>query len=182
MDEINLNIIRDAFGRLVYTHKTNEKAAELCFKREANIKLRNVILLTLTSGSAVGSIIKGDYFIIITSFLATLSLFYLVYQFSFDPGHHGEEYKECAKKLWYMREKYQNLIADIMNERYTTQEIAEKRDVLLDELNKIFADSPATDSRAYSEARAALKIDEEMTFTAKEIDNFLPEKLRITKE
>ena len=69
-----------------------------------------------------------------------------------------------------------------MNERYTSQEISEKRDALLNELNAILADSPATDSKAYSEARAALKIDEEMTFTAKEIDNFLPEKLRITRE
>jgi len=182
MDEINLNVIREIFGRVVYTHKTYEKAADLCFKRENNIKLRNVILLTLTSGSAVGSILKEDYFIILTSILSTLSLFYLVYQLSFDPWHHGEEYKESAKKLWYIREKYQNLIADIMNERYSSNEIADKRDALLSELNMILVDSPATNSKAYLEAKGALKINEEMTFTAKEIDYFLPEKLRVASE
>lgn len=179
MDDINLSVIREVFGRIVYTHKTYEKAADLCFKRGNTIKLINVILLTLTSGSAIGSLIRGDYFIIATSILSTLSLFYLVYQLSFDPIHYGEEYKECAKKLWYIREKYQNLIADIMNERYQSQEIAEKRDGLLTELNTILDHSPTTDGRAYSTARSALRIDEEMTFTIEEINNFLPEKLRI---
>lgn len=57
----------------------------------------------------------------------------------------------------------------------------EKGDSLLLELNEILQNAPAMDTKAYVKARKALKIDEEMTFNNKEIDNFLPEELRIKK-
>ena len=181
MDKINLTVIRETFGKVVYTHKTYEKAADICISKSKWIKRINVLLLALTSGSALCSILKGQTFLVSTSILATLSLFFVIYQLSFNLDGLGQEYKIIAKKLWLIREKYQNLIADIMNEIYTSEEIAEKRDSLLFKLNEILESAPPTDDKAYSKARKALKIDEEMTFSNKEIDNFLPEELRIEK-
>jgi len=86
-----------------------------------------------------------------------------------------------AKNLWLIREKYQNLIVDIMNDKYNSNEVIEIRDLLLSELNEILENALSTDNKAYSKARKALKIHEEMTFSSKEIDSFLPEKLRIEK-
>lgn len=181
MDKINLNVIRETFGKVVYTHKTHEKASDICINESKRLKGINVFLLVLTSGSAVGSILKGQDFLFVTSILATLALLVAVYQLSFNLEGLGREYKIIAKRLWFIREKYQNLIADVMGERYASKEIAEKRDSLLLELNKILENAPPTDSKAYSKARKSLKIDEEMTFSNKEVDNFLPEELRIEK-
>jgi len=181
MDKINLTVIRETFGKVVYTHKTHEKAADMCISKSKWIKRVNVFLLALTSGSALGAILKGHAFLISTSVLATLSLFFVVYQLSFNFDELGQRHKITAKKLWLIREKYQNLIADIMNDKYSSNEVIERRDLLLSELYEISENAPPTDNKAYYKARKALKIHEEMTFSGKEIDSFLPEELRIEK-
>jgi len=181
MDKINLTVIRETFGKVVYTHKTHEKAADMCFSRSKWIKRVNVFLLALTSGSALGAILKGYAFLISTSVLATLSLFFIVYQLSFNFDELAQRHKITAKKLWLIREKYQNLIADLMNDKYSSNEVIEKRDLLLFELNEILENAPSTDNKAYSKARKALKIHGEMTFSDKEIDSFLPVELKIGK-
>lgn len=182
MDEVNLNIIRESYGRVVYTHKTYEKANDICISKSKRIKTVNVILLALTSGTAIGSFFKGNFLIIVTSLLSTFSLFFLVYQYNFNWDGLAQEYKDSANSLWYIREKYQNLIADIMNDRFSPEEITNERDSLLKEYHEILKKSPSTNGKAYSKAKKALKVDEEMTFSTKEIDNFLPEKLRLNKK
>ena len=179
MDKINLNVIRETFGKVVYTHKTQEKAADTCISKSKWIRRINVFLLALTSGSALGSIIEGHAFLISTSILSTISLFFVVYQLNFNFEEEGQRHKITAKKLWLIRERYQNLIADVMNEKYSTNEITEKRDSLLLELDEILENAPPTDDKAYSKARKALRVHGEMTFNNKEIDSFLPEELRI---
>jgi len=181
MDKINLTVIRETFGKVVYTQKTHEKAADLCISKSNWIKRLNIILLALTSGSALGSMLSVDTFLISTSILATISLFFVVYQSSFNFDESAQRHKITAQKLWLIREKYQNLIADIMNDKYSSNEITEKRDSLLSELNRILENAPPTDKIAYFKARKALKIKEEMTFSNKEIDSFLPKELRIEK-
>lgn len=181
MDEINLNAVRETFGKVVYTHKTYEKASDICFCYSKWIKIANVIFLVLTSGTAIGSFLTGTNYLTCISVLSTLSLFFIVYQFNFDFGRLGQDYKYTAKKLWFVREKYQNLIADILNERYEPHEIPVKRDSLLNELNQILENSISTNSKAYKEAQKALKQNEEMTFNDAEIDMFLPHDLRKEK-
>lgn len=178
MDTINLSVVRESFGRAVYTHKTYEKAADICACRESWIKRINIILLGLTTGSAVGAIFTDKSFIYATSILSTVALFFILYQKDFNYEKRAYEYKLTAKKLWFVRDKYQNLISDIMAERFTPDENANKRDLLLEELNEILDDAPNTFPKAYSKAQVALKIDEEMTFSDHEIDQFLPENLR----
>ncbi len=45
-------------------------------------------------------------------------------------------------------------------------------------LSKTYKGSPRTYSKAYSVAQKALQINEELTFSDEEIDNFLPTPLR----
>jgi hypothetical protein len=180
MDKL-LSAIRETFGKVVYTHKTHEKAAEIFTSKNKWFKGINVFLLALTTGSALGAILKGEAFIITTSILSTIALFFIIYQLSLNPEHDAIAHKRTAIKLWHIREQYQNLIADIIAGRLSPNGIAEKRDLLLLELNTILQDAPQTDSKAYSKAREALKLKEEMTFSDGEIDSFLPEGLRLGK-
>ena len=43
---------------------------------------------------------------------------------------------------------------------------------------KVYRASPSTTVRAYKKAQKALKLKEEMTFSAAEVDTFLPQELR----
>lgn len=179
MAKFILSAVRETFGKVTYTHKTYEKASDICNYRSAWVKRMNIILLALTSGSAIGSILKGEDFIIFTSILATISLFFSVYQYNFNFDKQAHEYKITAKKLWLVREKYQNLIADIMADEVDQDESAKKRDLLLEEYDRILENAPNTFPKAYEQARKALKLEEEMTFNTEEIDFFLPEELRL---
>lgn len=181
MDEVNLNVVRETFGKVVYTHKTYEKAADIASFLSKLVKAINIILLVLTAGTALGSLLTSQDYLFYTSIISTITLFFILLQLNFNFDGNGTEYKNIAKKLWYIREKYQNFIADIHNERYNSEEIALKRDSLLEELNQIYENALGTNKIAYTMARKALKVDEEMTFSDKEIDMFLPTNLRKNK-
>jgi hypothetical protein len=54
------------------------------------------------------------------------------------------------------------------------EEARGRRDNLQAQLEPLYASSPQTDYKAFSDARSALKYNEELTFDPKEIDCFLP--------
>jgi hypothetical protein len=53
-----------------------------------------------------------------------------------------------------------------------------ERDRLLLKLHAAYSSAPPTNSAGYMEAQRALKFREDLTFTDKEIDTFLPKALK----
>jgi SMODS and SLOG-associating 2TM effector domain family 4 len=84
-----------------------------------------------------------------------------------------------AKELWFVREQYVHLLTDIKADP-SSVDIPRRRDELVDGLKRIYAVAPDTSSAAYKKAQFALKVSEDMTFSNEEIDQFLPDSLRIT--
>ena len=76
MDKINLHVIRESFGRVVYSHKTHEKDAEISGCHAAATKWTNIILTTLTSGTLISTIITNQNILIYVS--AILATFIMV--------------------------------------------------------------------------------------------------------
>lgn len=182
MDTKNLQVIRESFGRVVYSHKVHEKSAEIEDSCERKVRWINIILTALTSGSLISSFFAGNsYLPYIAATFSTLTLAFVIFQLSFTPKERAEKHRQAAKGLWYIREKYIHLITDIMTQQLSSETIVHRRDHLLDELRMVYKFAPNTSSKAYEKARKALKIDEEMTFSTEEIDLFLPENLRLEK-
>lgn len=178
-----LAAIRESFGRVVYTHKTHEKMLEELNRRMYWIKITNVAALVLTTGgilSPVFDTLPFRFKTIIIAFAAAFALGVAVYQLSFDPALEIDAHRKCAKQLWLVREKYINLIADIKDNVLADNEIREKRDTLVNQLSQIYDEAPDTNSRSYKAAQKVLKVNQEMTFSSKEIDQFLPSDLRET--
>jgi len=184
MDITNLQIIRESFGRVVYSHKTHEKAAEIEENKKKGAKWLDIVLTTLTSGSLIGTIITNQTVLLyISAVLSALTLGFTIFQLSFNPAEKAEKHRYIAKELWYIREKYISLMTDIINEQLSEQSITSKRDQLIEELKLIYKFAPQTDSKSYKRARKSLKINEEFSFSEEEIDIFLPDKLKMkTKE
>jgi len=179
MNEINIHVIKEAYGKVAYSHKTQEKAKEIDGFFVHLIKWANVVLIGLTTISATRNLfISPERVNISTAVLATISLMFVIAQLSFNPEIKAREHKNCADKLWLIREKYINLLADIMCEKINEQTIKDLRDRLTDELFKIYDEAPPAGGLAYIMARRALKIKKELTFSAKELDQLLPESLR----
>jgi hypothetical protein len=58
-------------------------------------------------------------------------------------------------------------------------QVQAKRDALQNLLESVYQNAPRTIEQAYRLAQKALKVDEQMTFSNEEINNFLPNTLRI---
>ena len=79
--------IREAFGRVVWTHKTHEKAIDRLNLLMLRLKSANVFLLVLTTGGVVSSILgTGKMIDCLTALFSALALGTSVYQRSFNPA------------------------------------------------------------------------------------------------
>lgn len=173
----NVAAIRESFGRVVYSHKTHEKAREIESAKITLVKWINIILTTLTSTTLVTTIFTNQKALLyVGSILSTLALAFVIFQLSFDPAKDAERHRAAAKSLWYVREQYINLLTDIKVDTASI-DIPKRRDGLVEELKTIYDTAPDTSSRAYRAAQKALKISEDMTFSDEEIDKFLPDSL-----
>lgn len=182
MDKINLQVVRESFGRVVYSHKTHEKEAEITDSHVVVIKWINIVLTTLTSGSWASAIIVDQVILIyISTFLSAIALAFTIFQLSFNLDEKAERHRQLAKELWYIRERYVNLIADIISEKISEDTIISRRNEIIEELKLIYKFAPITSQRAYKKAQEALKINEELTFSDSEVDQFLPSELKIQK-
>ncbi len=183
MDKINLQVVRESFGRVAWTHKTHEKSVEMEDKKIRSTRWWNIGLTGLTFLSFIASVIFPDQkcLLYVSALLLAATLCYTVYLLSFNPEKIAESHRYVAKELWLIREKYVNLIADIMNEKIDTTEIMRRRDQLVKDLAMLYKFAPQTSSEAYNKASAALKDNEELTFSNKEINNFLPKDLHVNE-
>ena len=180
MDKTNLQVIRESFGRVVYSHKTHEKDAEISSCYATATKWANIILTTITSGTLITTIIINQSILIyVSAVLSSITLAFAIFQLSFNPEEKTEKHRQLAKELWYVREKYVNLMADILGEIINDDTMTTRRNNLIEELNLIYKFAPTTSTKAYKKAQEALKINEELTFSEEEIDQFLPNELKL---
>ncbi|WP_081790942.1 SLATT domain-containing protein [Deinococcus phoenicis] len=176
--------IRECFGRVVYSHKTHEKAADIILSKLSTLKLWQIILSAITTGGIITELTKignlGNAGAIVAAITSTILLAINTYSKDVNLGELGQKHKDAASKLWGIRESYFSLLTDIRTGDVNEELIRKRRDELQSELNAIYDSTPATNSKAYSQAQRALKVNEELTFSDHEIDVFLPEKLRKT--
>lgn len=179
MDKTNLQVIRESFGRVCYSHKTHEKDAEILNTHAIRAKWINITLIAITTGSLLGTIFTEQNLILISAFFSATTLGFSIFQLSFDPEKEAIKHKQSANALWLIREKYVSLMSDIINASIEETAIIKKRDDLVNELDIIYRSSPSTSSSAYRKAQEALQLNEELTFTDKEINKLLPSSLHI---
>ena len=171
--------LRECFGRAVYSHKTQEKCADILLNTYAKIKLWQIILSAITTAGFVSVLFFEEKIgSIIASLVSAILLCLNLYQKNYNLVETAQKHKQAANNLWLVREKYQSLITDLAIGNKTLEIIQEKRDVLMEELNSVHSSAPSTNSKAYKKAQKALKKNEDMTFSDEEIDMFLPKELK----
>jgi hypothetical protein len=188
MDKINLATIRQTFANTVFTHKVQEIAAEFnqtksFYVKIVNISLVGVVLVLLVLQLSFASIAAFSY---IGAGVTVGEIIFLIIQLSFGFEQQTVTNKNSALKYLQLRDKYRLLIADVMNENITSDELISRRDLLQSEYQVISDLAPQTGSEEYIMAQKRLntndqKNGEQCTWADEEIDRFLPENLRINK-
>lgn len=171
--------LRECFGRVVYSHKTHEKCADILLSRLSAIKLWQIILSVITTGGFLSAVFGADKIGTVIGLVVSTSLLALnAYTKNYDLGELAQKHKQVANNLWLVREKYLSLITDLVIGEKPLESLQKERDELLTELHSVYNGAPSTTFKAYRKAQAALKKYEDMTFSDLEIDAFLPKELK----
>lgn len=171
--------LRDCFGRVVYSHKTHEKCADILLSRLSRIKLWQIILSAVTTGSFIAAVFgAGKIGALVGIFVSTALLVLNAYTKNYDLGELSQKHRQTGADLWIIREKYLSLITDLRVGEKRIETLQAERDNLLEELHSVYSGAPSTTYQAYRKAQKALKQLEDMTFSAAEIDAFLPKELK----
>lgn len=171
--------VRECYGRVVYTHKTHEKCADILLRRLSAIKVWQIILSAITTAGFLAAILGPGLIGAIVGITVSTALLALnTYTKSYDLGALAQKHRQAAADLWLVREEYLALITDLRIRRDAIDTVVARRDALLRKLHETYSGAPSTNYAAYRKAQKALKEQEELTFSDEEIDAFLPPVLR----
>jgi len=171
--------IRELYGRVVWTQKTQEKCADIILNRHKTIKVTQIVLSAITTTGILVAIFGELQIIGIISAVLSALLFGLnTYTKDYDLGEISQKHSSAATELWNIRESYLSLLTEIKANKLSFEQIKNRRDALQEDLFNSYKGSPRTINKAYISATKGLKSNEEMTFSNEEINNILPENLR----
>jgi len=171
--------LRECFGRVVYSHKTHEKCADILLSRRSRIKLWQIVLSAITTGGFIATVVGvGKIGALVGIVVSTTLLVLNAYTKNYDLGELAQKHRQAAADLWLIRERYLSLITDLRMGEKPIEILQKERDDLLEGLHSVYSGAPSTTYQAYRKAQEALKQLEDMTFSDAEIDAFLPKELK----
>jgi hypothetical protein len=171
--------LRECYGRVVYSHKTHEKCADILLSRLSQIKIWQIVLSAVTTAGFIGAVFGAGRVGAVLGLIVSTGLLALnSYAKNYDLGELAQKHKQAANDLWLIRENYLSLLVDIAMKERPLEALQEHRDKLAEQLHTVYNGAPSTTFRAYKKAQDALQKLEDMTFTDAEIDAFLPKALK----
>lgn len=171
--------MRECYGRVVYSHKTHEKCADILLSRLSAIKLWQIILSAVTTGGFIAAVFgAGKVGAAVGMVVSTALLVLNAYTKNYDLGELSQKHKQAANDLWIVREKYLSLLVDLRIKEKPLESLQKRRDELVEQLHSVYSGAPSNTFQAYKRAQDALKKFEDMTFSDAEIDAFLPQELK----
>jgi len=171
--------LRECYGRVVYSHKTHEKCADILLTRLSRLKLWQIVLSAVTTAGLLGALFGAERLAVAFGLvLSTILLVLNAYAKNYDLGELAQRHKQAANDLWLVREKYLSLLVDLAMRERPIEVLQAERDALLQELHNAYGGAPSTTFKAYRRAQEALQKYEDLTFADSEIDAFLPKELR----
>ena len=170
---------RDMFARAVCSHKIQEKQADIYQSQYKWMETASIICASLTSVGVLSTIFTNHLWVrIVSALLSFATVFLTAYFKSFDLVKLTTTHKEAANKLLVLRNKLTGLLLSIKLKEKTLSELEDCYAALMEEANETYNKVPQTTDRAVKLAKEALQITGDNTFSAEEIDSYLPEALQ----
>lgn len=171
--------LRESYGRVVYSHKTHEKCADILLCTLSRIRIWQIVLSAITTAGFIGAVFgAGKIGAVLGLIVSTVLLALNSYTKNYDLGELAQKHKQAANDLWIIRENYLSLLVDIAMKERPLEALQKQRDELIKQLHAVYSGAPSTTYKAYKRAQQALQKLEDMTFSDAEIDAFLPKELK----
>lgn len=177
--QILLDTVRQQYASVVWTHKIQEKQADLYAEKYRKFETANIFFASLTACGIVGVIFQDGFFLkIITAALSFITVFIAAYNKSFDLKALAAGNKTAANQFVGIRNELLQIISDLHIMEKGFDEINTTFAETMIRLNKLYVEVPTTTKDAVDAAREALKLNKDYTFEDAEIDSFLPPALQ----
>ena len=145
--------LRECYGRVVYSHKTHEKCADILIRRQGRIRLWQIILSAITTAGFVAAVFgAGKIGAVVGLTVSTVLLALNSYTKNYDLGELAQKHKQAANDLWLIREEYLSLLVDVAMREKPLEAMQEQRDKLAEQLHAAYSGAPSTNSPAYQKA------------------------------
>jgi len=177
--QLLLDEVRQNFASAVWTHKIQEKQADIYGEKYSTLENINILVASLASCGIVSTIFCSNLLTkIVAAILSFVTLSITTYFKSFDPKNREKQCKYTANRLVVVRNDLLHVITEIHMKSRSVDEINHDYVQILNKLHEIYIEAPSTTKEAVDRASEALKINKEYTYTEEEIDHFLPPSLR----
>ena len=174
--------LRQKLASTVWTHKIQEKQADIYLNKYNLLETIRIIILAITTSGIVSCIFVDEVWIkIITAILSAISLFISTYLKSYDLKGLHQRHKETAIQLLELREDIISTICDIKCNNISKEDLIEKRNLINNKYLSICKNSLDAKNKAIKKASKALKFTQDNTYSDEEIDSYLPVELRKNK-
>ncbi len=173
------DVVRDSYSGVVWSHKIQEKQADIYAEKFKKLETINICAASITSVGIMTIIFSDPLWLKLFSTLASFATVYITaYYKSFDLQKLVVSHKATANKLIAVRDKYKVLLTEIKLQSNTVENLLMKYNELVTETDNIYLEAPTTTDKAVGKASEALKVKKDNTFANGEIDLFLPQSLR----
>ena len=180
-DQYNIleDAVRDMFARAVWSHKIQEKQADIYQTRYKWMETVNILCASLTAVGILSTIFTDQLWIkIVSAILSFATAFIAAYFKSFDLSTLAKSHKEAANKLLIVRNEITGLLTSIKLKEKPVADLEVRYLALLDNANEVYKDAPTTTDKAVALAKKALQVTGDNTFSKDEIDSYLPPALQ----
>ena len=173
------DLIRVRYASVTWTHKIQEKQAEIYERRYGIIATINILAASITSAGIVSTVFAGQAWIkIVSAVVSFVTVFLSALLKSFDFQNMAKANKATATKLVILRDELLLLLYKVKHQTQPLAELIETFDSIQVRVHAAYQEAPQTSDRAVKKAETALIIRNDDTYTDEQIDELLPESLR----
>lgn len=171
--------IRHTFMSVVWTHKIQEKQADILNEKFNKYEVIRIICASFTSVGLISLIFVDEFWIkVISAVLSFINTSISMFFKSFDIQKNISNHKRTAIDLLVLRDKLRLLLTEVHMDNAVAIELIKKYEDLQDQVNQVYKDAPNTTDKAVNRAFKALKIKKDNEFSDDEIDCNLPKSLQ----
>lgn len=186
MDINNTEIIesqlRQVFASVVWSHKIQEKQADIYLKRFNRLEFWRILLSAVTSSGIFAVVFVDNFYLkLVTAIVSAISLFITTYFKSYDLKSLQKQHKKSALEWLELREDIMTALCDISLNKYDENELIKKRDEFIKKKIEIAKETLDSEEKAVNQASKDLKNRQDNKYTDEEIDSYLPQLARKNK-
>lgn len=152
--------VRNTFGSVVWSHKIQEKQADIYFSQYKCMETIKIATASLTSVGIVSLIFTDQMWLkVLSALISFVSVFVSAFFKSFDLQTLVSAHKNSAQKLLKIRDELKLLLMLIHLKQKTINELADMYQDIVEKLDVLYAEAPRTTDKAVKKSTHCIKCE-----------------------